>query len=98
MTKYLGNGFSLQMVAPEDLSKVRFEPVAEPMDKSQYVSIIGHADMAQILGVPLNRISVTLKAGDELWVCQLTGGRLPEGATQLPEGFKFIWVKVIILD
>ena len=38
-----------------------------------------------------------LKKGDTLYVAQLTGGRLPEGATELPEGFSFKFLKVELL-
>lgn len=63
-------------------------------------SIIGHADTAavaaSILGrdVPMNRESVTLSTDDDLLVMQVTGGRLPEGATSLPEGFTVRWLLV----
>lgn len=57
-------------------------------------SIVGHEDTARVLGVACNRESVTLKEGDILYVAQLTGGRLPEGCKELPEGFKFKFFKV----
>ena len=57
-------------------------------------SAIGHADTAAVLGVPMARINVTLKKGDVAYVAQLQGGRLPEGATTLPEGFSFRFLRV----
>lgn len=57
-------------------------------------SAIGHADTANVLGVTVNRVNVHLDAGDVAYVAQLQGGRLPEGATTLPDGFKFKFVKV----
>ena len=60
-------------------------------------SAIGHADTARVLGVEMNRINVTLKKGDVAYVAQLQGGRLPEGSTTLPEGFKFKYVKVEVM-
>jgi len=55
------------------------------------VSAIGHADTARLVGAQLgvelaaDRRSVTL--GDELTlVAQYIGPRLPEGATELPQG------------
>lgn len=65
-------------------------------------SAVGHADTAadfsQVLGlpVPCNRATVTLKVGDKAIVGQYKGPRLPEGATELPEGAEIRWVVVEI--
>ena len=60
-------------------------------EAKQIVSAIGHADTARIVGQELgielqaDRRNVTL--GDELTlVAQYVGPRLPEGATELPQG------------
>lgn len=95
MNKYLVNAFSIQMVSDSaHLSQLRFCEVEAPKSFEGYVSAIGHADTAQVLGVEMNRVSITLKPGDELLVAQLQGGRLPEGCTTLPEGFSFKYVRV----
>lgn len=94
--KYLVNAFSLQMVESSMLSHVRFCEVERPESFDDYTSAIGHADTAAVLGVEMNRISISLKKGDELLVAQLVGGRLPEGSTSLPEGFEFKFVRVWI--
>ena len=101
MAIYLGNAFSLQMLPelPAEVSVVEVDPAEVPANA---VSVIGHADTAavvsSILGreVPANRVSISLEPGDILYVPQLMGGRLPEGATTLPEGFtlKFLRVEV----
>lgn len=65
--------------------------------ESDLVSAIGHADTAAVLGVDCNRVNVTLRKGDIAFVAQLTGGRLPEGSTTLPEGFHFKFIKVEVL-
>jgi hypothetical protein len=92
MTKYLLNAFSLQMI---DLpSKVSFEEV-ESLPEG-LTSAIGHQDTANVLGVPMNRVNVHLAKGDIAYVAQLQGGRLPEGSTQLPDGFSFKFVKVTV--
>jgi len=94
---YVGNAFSLQMVAPEYLHRVRFETVdLAQYPLGEYVSIVGHADIAAVLGVEMNRASVMLnpKAGDQMLVAQLVGGRLPEGCKTLPEGFRLQGVLV----
>lgn len=95
---YLGNAFSLQML-PSD-GNVSVETVTEADIPSDVVSCIGHADTANVLSdilgmeIPVNRTSVTLNEGDVLYVAQITGGRLPEGSTTLPEGFDFKFMKV----
>jgi Domain of unknown function (DUF1874) len=99
---YLGNAFSLGMLdMPEgaDISVRRCE--ATDVDEKA-VSIVGHADTAQLLSailgreVKVNRVSTTLLHGDELFVAQYNGPRLPEGATSLPEGAKIRWFRVAI--
>jgi len=101
MAKYLGNAFSLQMLTafPAQVSVEEIEPAEVPADAE---SVIGHADTAavvsSILGreIPVNRVSISLNAGDELYVAQLIGGRLPEGSTTLPEGFSLKFLKVTV--
>ena len=44
----------------------------------------------------MEELLITLDKGDELFVAQLQGGRLPEGSTTLPEGFSFKFLKVIL--
>ena len=92
-TKFLANAFSLQMLRSFPCS-VSIEQV----DKlpGGLTSAIGHPDTASVLGVEMNRINVTLKRGDIMYVAQLQGGRLPEGSTTLPEGFSFKFFKVTI--
>jgi hypothetical protein len=103
---YIGNAFSLQMVRPEHLSRLKFELLElVPLnfgnilvDSGVAESIVGHADTARILGVPCNRKSVTLNPGEWLLVAQLTGGRLPEGATELPADASLVWIKVKVSE
>ena len=94
MTKFLSNAFSLQMLDLEHPVTVEVAPVSMEEALTDTVSVVGHADTAAVLGVPFNRSSVRLDAGDVLYVAQLVGGRLPEGATTLPDGFSFKFVKV----
>lgn len=64
---------------------------------AQIKSVVGHADTArvfsQILGreVEPNRASIRLAEGDVALVGQYIGPRLPEGATELPEGARIEW-------
>ena len=74
---------------------VRFTEVSELPEG--LTSAIGHQDTANVLGVEMNRVNVTLRKGDTAYVAQLQGGRLPEGSTTLPEGFSFKFVKVEVL-
>ena len=87
---FLLNAFSLQMVdIPSTVEFTDVDRLPEGL-----TSAIGHADTARVLGVEQNRINVHLDKGDVAFVAQLTGGRLPEGATTLPEGFSFKFIKV----
>ena len=76
-------------------AKIKVEEISS-IKGLELESAIGHADTALILGVPLNRINVKLRKGDEAVVAQLQGGRLPEGSTKLPEGFEFKFLKVSV--
>lgn len=99
--RYLSNAFSLQMVDGDYCAQV--EDVRPSEVPETCVSIIGHADTAAVVSsilhrdVLCNRQSVKLDIGDALYVAQVTGGRLPEGATTLPEGFKIRFKRVEII-
>jgi len=101
MKKFLTNAFSIQMLKRGGM--VNFEEIALEDIPADVVSAVGHADTAAVLSdmlgfeVPVNRISVTLDNETELYVAQLVGGRLPEGATTLPEGFSFKFYRVTIV-
>lgn len=90
---YLLNAFSLQMIN-EFPANVKFEEV--DTIPNGLVSAIGHQDTANVLGVPMNRVNVSLSKGDVAYIAQLQGGRLPEGATTLPNGFTFKFIKVSV--
>ena len=96
MTKYISNAFSLQMLGASNSGTISYEEVERPDNLSEYVSVVGHTDTAKVLGVACNRVSLTLEKGDELLVAQLVGGRLPEGATELPEGFSFKYYRLLL--
>lgn len=99
MTKtFLLNAFSFQMLNLDAMTsgKVAFEVVDTLPPLDTLTSAIGHQDTANVLGVPMNRMNVKLGKGDTAYVAQLVGGRLPEGATTLPSGFSFTFLKVTI--
>lgn len=95
---FIANAFSLQMLGGMSKCNVaveRIDGVTEEI-KNNATSVVGHQDTANVLGVAFNRVSLTLNKGDIVYVAQLVGGRLPEGVTTLPEGFKIVWYKVTI--
>lgn len=92
---FISNAFSLQMVADNLPCNIKVEEI-DTIKGLQLESAIGHADTASVLGFDCNRINIKLQKGDSLIVAQLLGGRLPEGAKTLPDGFKFKFVKVTI--
>lgn len=98
MKKFLVNAFSIQMLSGP--ATVKFEEIALEDIPADVISAVGHADTANVLTnmlgfpVPMNRINVALDENSELFVAQLVGGRLPEGATTLPEGFQFKFFRV----
>lgn len=100
----LGNAFSLQMLDTQVSNTVAVTPVtAAEVAESDCMSVIGHADTARVVSdllgkeVVANRVSVSLQKGDVLYVAQVVGGRLPEGATTLPEGITLKFLKVELL-
>ena len=92
--KFIANAFSLQMLHNLNAT-IKVTEVKELPQGLK--SAVGHSDTASVLGYPVNRINVSLKEGDTLYVVQLIGGRLPEGSTSLPEGFSFKYLKVEVL-
>ena len=70
--------------------------------KDGFVSAVGHADTAAVVGtilgveVAMNRINVSLNGDTELYIAQVVGGRLPEGCTTLPEGVSIKFVRATI--
>ena len=88
---FLLNAFSLQMV--DTPATCKFTEVSEL--PSGLESAIGHETTARLLGVPFNRISVHLNKGDTAYIAQPMGQRLPEGATELPDG---CWIKYIKVE
>jgi len=92
---YVSNAFSLNMIEYNLDMKV-WHLSERPSDKvlASAKSVVGHQQIADIIGVPFNRETVELKGGDLLLVAQYKGPRLPEGATELPEGAAIKWVAV----
>lgn len=94
---YISNAFSLQMLTGDAMISVKEIPEEDFNNvKNTTKSVVGHKDTATVLGVEFNRENISLQKGDVLYVAQIVGGRLPEGATELPNDFKFKYLKVAI--
>lgn len=104
---YISNSFSLQMLSLDRVNYIEVTPlelkeVRELLSKG-FISTVGHIDTANVLSnmlgivIPMNRVSINLSPYDMLIVAQLTGGRLPEGTTTLPDGITFKFLKVNII-
>lgn len=107
MKTYLANAFSLNMIA-ECFADVRIATLdidtVKKILTGHFISAIGHQDTANILSkllekeIPMNRISIQLETDDCVIVAQYSGSRLPEGATELPEGASFTFKRVRFLN
>lgn len=104
----LANAFSLQMLA-SDIKDAHFESVEVSKiielandSRNTVISAIGHGDTARVISnmlgveIPSNRINVHLEKGDSIYVAQIIGGRLAEGATTLPENFSLKFIRVTV--
>ena len=102
---YISNAFSLNMVNSNCQIRVinlSLEEAIEFCQKKHPRSFAGHADTAQVAGnllgygIAENRASLTLGCGDEVLVTQYAGPRLPVGATELPEGASFRFIRCVV--
>ena len=62
----------------------------------KYFNFTGHEQTAQLLGIPMNRITIRAKPGDKIVWAQYKGPRLEEGSTTVPDGAEFIPMKAEI--
>lgn len=102
------NAFSLNMLAPLTtdgtiyFKQIDVETTQAVLIRSGEIeSYVGHQSTADIfskvlhLPIECNRQNVVIKSGGErLIVGQYIGDRLPEGATELPEGATIKWFHV----
>lgn len=100
---------TLQQGSTLRIDPVTPKEVALGMLHTESDCVIGHADHARLveqilsqainvpIHVPVRRASITLQAGDILYVAQVTGGRLPEGCTTLPADTSSTFVRVQLL-
>lgn len=110
MRVLLLNSFSLNMLTinPKKVLSIELIDIEALKDILQafedFESYIGHADTAHQLTklleveVKTNRSNVNLCISDLCFVAQYKGPRLPEGTVTLPEGARFEFYQVAILD
>jgi hypothetical protein len=101
---YLLNAFSVNMLTtfPVDVNftVVSLETARELAARTE--SAVGHPDTARVFSslletdVQPQRVSVTLESGEKVLLGQYRGPRLPEGATELPEGATIQWFVVTV--
>lgn len=106
MKKYVVNSFSFNMVNAKSGSlqfeEIELEKAKNWLNENNPQSFVGHEDTAHVLSnltnyeIPFNRGNISLNSGDTLLVGQYVGPRLPEGATQLPEGSRIKWLLITI--
>ena len=93
----LFNSFSIQMVGLDFNvvgKELSLEEAKALVAKEGFDSYIGHQDTARVLSamlavdIPAERRFGTIGVGESALVAQVIGGRLPEGATTLPEGLE----------
>ena len=107
MKNILANAFSLQMINLNEMNMIGTEPITLDEVKSYlkngFTSAIGHQDTANVLSellgvsVEFNRCNIFLDKDTNLIVAQVIGGRLPEGATTLPDGVSIKFIKIRLL-
>lgn len=67
-------------------------------------SFIGHKETADIVSkmlgmeIPFQRRFAKLVPGEAAIIAQVKGGRLPEGATTLPEGVEIVFILVMVKE
>lgn len=100
MTTYIGNTFTCNFLSQLDCS-VEFKTISwaefdSILESGNFINFMGHTDIAHMVGLEQNRISVSAQPGDIVIFTQYRGPRLPEGTTVLPDGATIIPVMAII--
>lgn len=71
MCKYLTNAYSPKMLKTTDSHKLIIKTINEKelmKNKDDCITVIGHHNLAEKLGVPRNRYNIQLEKGDELYI------------------------------
>ena len=91
------NSVSLNMFSDPSVTIIGRELDKVP-DLEKLESFVGHQQLADILGVKLNRSQAVFQDGEKAVVAQYIGQRLPEGATKLPKGAKVVFIEVTFMS
>lgn len=78
-------------------SQISWEEFDEVLKNEEFVNYMGHEDVAHMVGLKMNRISISVHQGAKIFLAQYEGPRLPEGCTTLPKGAKLIPLKIEVL-
>jgi len=102
---YISNAFSLSMLGEGARHRIAIYRIDDPAEvvaeRGQIRSVVGHESTAALFSAILDRDiqarreSITLTGEDTLLVGQYSGPRLPEGATELPDGAAITWWLVV---
>lgn len=97
---YIGNVFTFGFLANKNVDIKSRQITWKEFDQAlqgEFVNYMGHEDVARMVGLEQNRISISVKSGDVVYLAQYDGPRLEEGATVLPQGATLVPLKVEVL-
>ena len=96
---YVGNTFTVNFLAQLSCT-VEFKEISwkefDEIISGEFINYFGHDDVAHMVGLEPNRITIAAKPGDIVVFSQYRGPRLPEGTIELPEGATIIPVMATI--
>lgn len=92
---YIANSFSPKMLSGKK-NIVSFKTISEQQFNKQILhskSIIGHEELAQMVGVEANRESISLQHGDTVYCVLAKANRLPENHSFIKDKDSLYYVK-----
>ena len=101
MAIYVGNVFTFGFLSNKDVDiksrEISWAEFDEVLASTDFINFMGHQDVAHMVGLEQNRISISVESGDVVYLAQYDGPRLEEGATVLPQGATLVPLKVEVL-
>ena len=98
---FVGNVFTFGFLANKNVDiksrEITWAEFDKVLNSGNFINYMGHADVAHMVGLEMNRISISVNKGDVVYLAQYDGPRLPEGCTVLPEGASLVPIKVEVL-